>query len=665
MACDCCKSLEIGRLLNADIVPHHSSFNELEACCSTEDCCPLCDCILQQFEAKIHQRRIEPDRYNKAKVLYCIPRYAWERRDEVEIWHGVSEVDFFVDAQEDGRYDKPGRISARVELFVARGSKLADSGIISGRPTSPYAHDETCFQLARKWRDTCLGKHGKSCLEVTKRALPTRIIDVGPANGSHEPWLRVTKREKGEWVALSHCWGSTSNFVTDSGNLMARQRLISLKDMPQTFYDAVITTRQLGYRYLWIDSLCILQDDHKDWVAESVRMREYYKHAIITISADSASGDDVGFLNHRRVDPEVCKITLASNVEIGVRTEIGCPTFRDRDTYVARRAWTLQEFVLAPRSLLYTSEQIVWECHSRKYCESDDNSQADSWDDNIDCMKRFFLTPFIGGDQFPDLQEFFDPYSRWYSLVNDYFSRDLTIKKDILPAISGLAREIQKQTGKTYAAGIWIEDIHKALLWTNRGAGKAPEAYIAPSWSWAALEALPGVLSPTDDLYWNIVFHSYPEIEERRASLISHEIVMKEEDPFGCVSSGSIWLRGRSLLARDWQGKTKPYLNSYKVPYKSHRWEGDMGLDNLDVLVCYFDIFEEDLIQAKLLDVTLMFQISSWIWNRNAVATALALLLLPINDHSGNTYRRVGIVEVPIVDGLAEENWEIKDICIV
>jgi hypothetical protein len=67
--------------------------------------------------------------------------------------------------------------------------------------------------------------------------------------------------------------------------------------MPQTFYDAVITTQQLGYRYLWIDSLCILQNDHEDWVAESANMRDYYKHAIITISADSALGDYVGLLN--------------------------------------------------------------------------------------------------------------------------------------------------------------------------------------------------------------------------------------------------------------------------------------------------------------------------------------------------------------------------------
>jgi hypothetical protein len=131
-----------------------------------------------------------------------------------------------------------------------------------------------------------------------KRPLPTRVIDVSPIDGSWEPRLKVTGCEEGEWVALSHCWGTKLRFVTVSSNIEAWMCSIPLQDMPPTFQDAVYTTRQLGYRYLWIDSLCIIQDDHQDWVAESTRMREYYKHAAITINCDSASGDDVGFLKH-------------------------------------------------------------------------------------------------------------------------------------------------------------------------------------------------------------------------------------------------------------------------------------------------------------------------------------------------------------------------------
>jgi hypothetical protein len=157
----------------------------------------------------------------------------------------------------------------------------------------------TCFELARKWRDICIQEHGKSCGKATDEMMPSRVIDVGPSDVSHEPLLTVTGGEMGKWVALSHCWGNQSQFVTNSNNLLTRKRMIPLEDMPKTFSDAVFVTCQLGYRYLWIDSLCILQGDHGDWIAESIRMRDYYKHAIVTISADSAPKNHFGFLTER------------------------------------------------------------------------------------------------------------------------------------------------------------------------------------------------------------------------------------------------------------------------------------------------------------------------------------------------------------------------------
>jgi hypothetical protein len=159
-----------------------------------------------------------------------------------------------------------------------------------------------------------------------KRPLPTRVIDVSPIAGSQAPRLKITGCEEGEWVALSHCWGTKSRFVTESSNIGARMCEIPLQDMPPTFQDAVTTIRQLGYRYLWIDSLCIIQDDNQDWVAESTRMRGYYQHAAITISCDSAYGDDVGFLNHER-KAEILSVTLSSNDEVGFRRKVICLRF--------------------------------------------------------------------------------------------------------------------------------------------------------------------------------------------------------------------------------------------------------------------------------------------------------------------------------------------------
>lgn len=524
-----------------------------------------------------------------------------------------------------------------------------------------------CFELARKWRNTCLENHRESCLRTINPILPTRVIDVGPVDGSCEPRLWIPKLEKGDWVALSHCWGRRPRFMTESHNIIGRKRAICFEDMPQTFQDAVIATRKLGYRYLWIDSLCIVQDDHDDWVAESIRMGDYYRHAVLTISADSAPEDNVGFLHEYRADYPSTVVKLASNYEIGIRKKYPCADFWNRDTWVAKRAWTLQEFVLAPRTLHYTSEQIIWECQTRKYCESSDNSQGDSDAAQFQCMKRFFAKPNVGKELFPDLQQLFDPSYRWYSLVSDYFIRDLTFRKDVLPAISGLAREIQRQTSQTYAAGIWLEGIEVGLLWQVNGARKKSDTYCGPSWSWISVETVPEALGPEHPLYRAIQFLE-PEVREHRARLISHNIILDDNDPFGSVSFGSLVLHGRYLLASQWKGRSPPHVSTYEELIISHYFEeATMKPESLDQLIYYFDLPEEDIMLENSLTDMIIFQISSWKWppSGNALVVTLALLLLPVEEKPTGTYQRVGIAEVPNTDGLEKEGWGVKDICII
>lgn len=547
------------------------------------------------------------------------------------------------------------------------GSGMAKDGRISGRDVSPNAGDDMCFELARRWRDVCQQQHGAACPQVLPHKMPTRLLDVGPNDGSQEPRLRTTGNEHGKWVALSHCWGTQSSFKLESTNILAWQTQIRLEDLPQTFRDAVIVTRRLGYRYLWIDSLCIVQNDHSDWLKESVCMRDYYQHAVITISADSASGDQVGFLGPRQSFSDRLALTLASGHEIGVRRHIGCPSFQNRDTCVSRRAWTLQEFMLSPRSLLYTPEQLVWECQTHKYCESDENLQGETETDVYSTTKRFFSTPELGKAQFPEYEMFFNPIYKWYNLVSDYVTRDLTNRNDIFPSISGLAREIERQTSNTYAAGIWLEDFHRGLLWQMNGAGIPSKTYLAPSWSWASLELTPGGLDPPyGKLNLNICF-TYPEDEDRRATLLTHEIVPTDDDPFGCISLGLLRMRGKALDAEKWQGETKPHFNHVGVTERSHFHSpsSPYAAEDADQLICYFDIVEKDAnLEENLGDVT-MFQISTWLWQRGTALTTMVLLLVPAAGQPEGTYRRVGIAEVPNYEDVAESGWEIVELCII
>lgn len=292
---------------------------------------------------------------------------------------------------------------------------------------------------------------------------------------------------------------------------------------------------------------------------------------------------------------------------------------------------------------------------TRKYCESSENSLEDSHLSQFWGKKRFFSALATSRQQVSKFGYVFHHLFRWYNLVNDYRLRDLTYGQDILPAISGIAREIRAQAGGTYLAGIWLEDIHRGLMWAIGGAGKISETYHAPSWSWASLQISPDALNTVNFLYWMIRLSGTPLVE-RRATLLSHEIVAEDNGMFGCIRFGSLRLRGSSLLARKWQG-------SYKGGLRTHFHQPIHLTSNQ--LIFQLDVSDEKVEPLDVLANALLFQISSWKWDQDRPEVTLALLLVKVGDQPIETYRRVGMAEVPNVDGLAEEGWEMRDIRII
>ncbi|KAF0320296.1 het domain-containing protein [Colletotrichum asianum] len=111
--------------------------------------------------------------------------------------------------------------------------------------------------------------------------------------------LHASSEEIGNYVALSHCWGPEQLHPPETtwSNLRQRQECIDLTTLPSTFRDAVLVTRNLGVQYLWIDSLCIVQDDTADWQTESSKMAGYYSNAYLVISAAQAEDSTQGFLD--------------------------------------------------------------------------------------------------------------------------------------------------------------------------------------------------------------------------------------------------------------------------------------------------------------------------------------------------------------------------------
>src|SRR5215471_13474429 len=171
------------------------------------------------------------------------------------------------------------------------------------RPVAINPATDEIFATARAWIVDCLGNH-KACHYERKTLLPSRVIDVGDDMTAQTVKLHITgEEEKGEYVALSYCWGGTQLVVLRASTLETMTANLDLSSLPKTIRDAVEVTRRLGFRFLWIDALCIMQDCMADKDKEIQRMGYIYKNAAITIAAAAARGASEGFLRLERTQP--------------------------------------------------------------------------------------------------------------------------------------------------------------------------------------------------------------------------------------------------------------------------------------------------------------------------------------------------------------------------
>ena len=138
-----------------------------------------------------------------------------------------------------------------------------------------------CGQIL-EWLGSCEAYH-PSCNEGKLQTLPTRVVNVEPG-----PYIKIaeTNGTLGRYACLSHCWGEAALVSTTIETLREHINTgIAWELLPKTFQDAIVVTRALGIPYLWIDSLCIVQNDTQDWARESVKMAEIYRHGEITLAA--------------------------------------------------------------------------------------------------------------------------------------------------------------------------------------------------------------------------------------------------------------------------------------------------------------------------------------------------------------------------------------------
>lgn len=353
--------------------------------------------------------------------------------------------------------------------------------------------------------------------------------------------------------------------------------------MPQNFQDAIFMTRALGSQYIWIDSLCIIQDSAADWAHEGSQMDKTYKFARLTLAATSASTSEDGFLDYTLKDstftiPLMHYSSLSDIVaqHQEKRSRDGME-FSVEDTIWNTRGWTLQERHLSRRILHFTQSQIFWECRRgfasecgqrikrlpvsmvRVYGANDSSSESDyesSLDDNPerspdDSVQGLSLSPTSTGSSAGDTTDQYTIklrasfYNWWFQVLADYTTRNLTFSSDKFAAISGLAKELNtaflNETGveDIYVAGIWLGALRECLLWMPEWPidvqRDSPHMDRAPSWSWARWDV---PCNPTPDA-WPV-----PRTETGLMEYIGHSVELATSNKYGGIESVTLVVRG-------------------------------------------------------------------------------------------------------------------------
>lgn len=407
--------------------------------------------------------------------------------------------------------------------------------------------------MARKWLSNCVSSHG-ICRTSQPTILPTRVLEV--KKDGDKVYLRETNGMEGQYATLSHCWGGSFPLTTMVATLESRKHGISFEELPKTFQEAIIVTRRLEIQYLWIDSLCIIQDSDEDWLRESSLMAKVYEGAFVNISADDAANSKAGLGSSRK---SLARNTIIHNEGVYVSRALLRQNFEVAhalldDNYTGRlfettpcvlstRAWVLQERMLSTRILHFAFSELAWECDTHIECECClEPRTADQR-----CI-RTFTNPFTTSnlDTATYRGKTVKKSEVWGTVLQAYNESSLTYDTDALNAILGLASMMAISSSKTFMAGLWKEDLPWGLLWRNYNSGKGIHSpqFVAerrkkyfPSWSWASIRGR---------LCMNLVAENFAAQELRSSWLLINGVNCENQDSFNFVDyrSGCMHVSG-------------------------------------------------------------------------------------------------------------------------
>lgn len=494
---------------------------------------------------------------------------------------------------------------------------------------SGYTGSEAALAFVKAQIEHCGDTHSR-CGRRIPKPLPTRVVEIlGPRR------VRLKKVDSGLalYAALSHCWGNNVFLQTTSKNIASHLKKISWNSLPKTFRDAIDFSRRLGLTYIWIDSLCIIQDDRADWQRESAKMRDIYQNAHVTLAA-TASADGTGGC-YRRCPPQKGKLCFARGTNLMY-------DLTNEETPLLSRGWVLQERLLSPRVVHFMPDEVAWECRQTETCECRraEHLRTARWTQALQERELLSFNRSIPFKQTiaatsisSDVRASLDA---WFHVVECYTRLHLSYPTDSLPAIAGIASRMDNLGFGAYYAGLWERHLAECLCWYTIDKPQEPRlANSSPSWSWSSVSGPVRHLRVDPDYRLNEAVISCPLVA----------------DVFGEVSGGRIELRVK--LIKTYADGNAPAISTtptspmastasgkaddtyHNKPWLSIMWDNDF-VDH-----CYWD--DDTWTYSETLGSSLYCFSMGWCRWRDPNLGKKIYMVLSCQDWEAKLFRRVAL----------------------
>ena len=366
---------------------------------------------------------------------------------------------------------------------------LRSKCLLKNIPRYPHTGSDEAFLLAASWLYRCISMHPDCYASILEApCLPSRVIDVGPMD-SRDPLLYESREgERAVYCTLSYRWPRNAVKTTQATLAQFKQR-ISFQGLPRTIQDSITIARKLGFRYIWVDALCIIQDSQMDWTREAANMHTIYRCSTLTIAALTASDSQPGIFQ---------------------------PILQDRphrwshdDALLHSRGWVLQEELLSRRILSYADDAIFWSCLRINASDSEPERSTPDTIHRTEDNHRFKRV--LAGHRPTETKWEDYAYWLWRRAMTQYTMRNLTYEKDRLDAISGVASTFASVLNDVLVAGIWKHHLAEHLAWWVGSQSLSPRhlayagledfenglvsansrsnSFAAPSWSWLSVRS--------------------------------------------------------------------------------------------------------------------------------------------------------------------------------